>query len=100
MNIEICKNCPNFPEYYEFREKCKNELIFHGKRKLNTGYSDKFAREVSCVVIHKGIKLDGYMVIKYKPEKLLNRSKIVPTEGYCPYYVEHKLNEWNWKNEH
>ena len=33
MNIEICKKCPNYPDWYELVSQNKFELVFQGYKK-------------------------------------------------------------------
>ena len=88
MNIEICKNCKYYPEWFEFIRRNKAELVFHGYRK-----NEKLSMpECSCIVKHVGTNFNGdygYVSAKFKPETLLSNPRIEPMKHLCPYYAEH-----------
>lgn len=52
-----------------------------------------------CVVKHIGRSGTdySYMISKLRPEFLLNKPRIRLMKEFCPYYIEHMMDDWNEK---
>ena len=99
MNIEICKNCPNYPDWYELVSQDKFGLVFQGCKKM--GETGNFRVLNKCMVKHVGRSGTdySYMFAKFRPEILLNKPRVKPIKESCPCYAEHVMSEWN-ENEY
>ena len=95
MNLEICKSCPNYPDWYELVSQNRFELVFQGYKKM--GKSEDLVNLSKCMVKHIGRSGTdySYTFTKFRPEILLSKSRVKPTKEICPCYVEHIMGEWN-----
>ena len=99
MNLEICKKCPNYPDWYELVSQDKFELVFQGCK--NMGKSENFRVLNNCMVKHVGRSGTdySYMFKRFRPEFLLSKPRIRLMKEFCLCYAEHVMSEWN-ENEY
>ena len=97
MNIEICKKCLNYPDWYELVSQNRFELVFQGCKKM--GKSENFRVLNKCMVKHIGRSGTdySYMISRLRPEFLLSKPRIRLMKEFCPCYAEHEMSKWNEK---
>lgn len=99
MDLEICKKCKNFPDFYLLDYKREGKFYFIGINRKTSSYN--FCSS-NCVVSYETIKINKdlmrnineSMVVVKERDLFVKNNKVFPDES-CPYYCEHKLIEWN-----
>ena len=101
MNTEICKTCD--VEFQLTNVNNKYTLCCFGKENKNACFieflSSNEVKEIfnksKIINKRKGVYSSFcYWLHPIKKIKILKRKKVFET---CPYYIEHKLSEWNEK---
>ena len=96
MNIEICKKCQYYPDWYELNFQDKFELVFYGYKKTK---DSEIASKCKIKHIGRSGTDYSYMFAKFRPETLLKKSRVKPIKEFCMCYAEHVMSEWN-ENEY
>lgn len=94
MNIEICKKCKMYPEYFIKQHDLDNKKNIH----YFYGYNKKYFEECDawpCIIIEKSSK--NYSRDDFSVDEIFSHKNIKPDKRSCPYYLEHQISDWNKK---
>lgn len=117
MNPEICRNCDkcwvfeiNFKVYNTIKFSCLNIQYYMSFLQKNEFYNNaiEIPKESAKLMFScsKGLKnsnITGFGLmfrkLEISSEKLNKALKDIELDKFCPYYMEHLMNDWNIKNE-